>query len=100
MGALGTKPMTDVHWCLPLKVVNGQPAGGYRKRPFTKTTQATALLIEVLADTGCTWNQMLDMILHSQAAKQIAQTFIDAGLGDYPAHLMIATQNNPPAIPT
>lgn len=65
-----------VDWHLPHK------KGGYYKRPFARSTQATSGLIVILGEDGLTWEEAVEIILFDDEAKAIVQRFIDEGYGN------------------
>lgn len=68
-----------VDWMLPKK------AGGYYKQPFASTTQASSDLIEMLAEDGSTWADLVERIRYDPEARGVAQRFVDEGYGSVAA---------------
>lgn len=74
-----------VEWFLPGK-----------KRRFADTTPATSNLLRVLSEDGSTWAEVLAAIHFDPDAKFVAQTFVNAGLGDRPAFPFMVSRTTDP----
>lgn len=68
-----------VDWHLP------DPRGGFRRRRFATTTQASSDLIVLLATDGATWADVAVQVNFDDDAKVVAQGFVNAGYGHIPA---------------
>lgn len=69
-----SEPKGDVEWCKPKSKINS--------RPIAYSPKSTSDLIVLLAEDGCTIQELKDKINYDEEAKVIIQKYIDLGYGD------------------
>lgn len=60
------------------------PKGGYYKRSFASTTQASSDLLYLLSCDGLTWKEGMEQVNYDPEAKAICSQFVEWGYGSVP----------------